>query len=109
LDAEISAKLVRVADELRDRLPPVRLTHAALERPFGRRDWISQRSRNLPRTLGLLKSLVESTRDFQVRRIHWAIGELMRFGPRPQVWQVARKANVTRKDFPLIAALLEDC
>jgi len=52
----------------------------------------------MPLTKQYLDSVKESRRDFQLRRIKWAVQELKNQGEVPKLWKVLRKAGI-RKEF----------
>jgi hypothetical protein len=52
----------------------------------------------MPLTKQYLDSVQESRKDFQLRRIKWAVQELKRQGEFPKLWKVLRKAGI-RKEY----------
>lgn len=108
IDAGYAAKLTASVDELRSRTPPEKVTHAALERSFGGHDWLRRRRKNLPVTMDVLRKAIESTAEFQVRRLRWAIGEFAAKGPLPPAWKVLRAASLPASLLPMVVAMMEE-
>lgn len=87
--------------------PPLRVTRAEVERRAHRRDWLLHRRGKLPLANACLQRLVESVSDFQLRRIHWAIGVLCEERGAVKAWHVMRKAGLRSAELPRIQAVLE--
>ncbi len=87
--------------------PPVRISVAELERRVNLRGWVLKRRHRLPQTMALLERVIETTEDFQLRRIHWAITELGRCGAKVKAWQVMRMAGLPSTSLGLISAILD--
>jgi hypothetical protein len=92
---------------VRAETPPVRITTAELERRIDRRGWLLKRRHRLPQTMDFLAQAVETTADFQLRRIHWAIAELERCSAQVKAWQVMRKAGLRSTSMGRINAILD--
>ena len=100
-------KLSTWVNTVRAEIPPVRITTAELERRVGRRGWLLKRRHHLPQTMAFLARAVETTKDFQLRRIHWAIGELDRCGAQVKAWQVMRMAGLRSGSMSRINTILD--
>lgn len=79
IEAETVETLKQKAALLRAQNPPQRITRAALDRAMGRSGRLN-RLRHLPLCANALAELLESTEEFQCRRIAWAAEELRRRG-----------------------------
>jgi hypothetical protein len=107
IDRAWVAKLSAWVGIVRAETPPVRITAAELERRANRRGWLLKRRNRLPQTMAFLEGVVETTKDFQLRRIHWAIAELERCGAQVKAWQVMRKAGLRSGSLGRINAILD--
>lgn len=107
LDAALVVKVMRAASEIRRIKPPVRVSIAEIERRTASRGWFGKRAYKLPCTWTRIARLVESTRDFQGRRILWAIAELERVGDRVCASYVLRKAGLKGHQLPRVEAILD--
>jgi len=101
--AKLNAWVIVVLEEI----PPVRITIAELERRIGKRDWLLKRRQRLPSTMEFLGQVVETTEDFQLRRVHWVIAELERRGDQVRAWQVMRAAGLRSDKMGAIKAIIE--
>ncbi len=106
VDSTFVANLIAWADIVYAEIPPVRITIAELERRMGQRGWLLSRRNRLPKSKEYLDRVVESTEAFQIRRIHWVIGELVRSGAQVKAWQVMRKAGLRSTSLALINGIL---
>lgn len=106
IDQRLVVKLRRLVNIILVENPPVRISIAELERRVGKRNWFAKRQHRLPMTMAYLKDTVESTEEFQIRRIYWAISELEREG-NVKAWQVMRKAGLRSDNLERISAILE--
>jgi hypothetical protein len=76
-----------------------------LERCLGKINWIGPRRKQLPVTIALLTTLIESTKEFRRRRIAWAANEL-RNNDDVSVWEIIRLAGVSRLTKQEVEAVL---
>jgi hypothetical protein len=93
-DHQLAEDLLVTAERIRSRVPPVRVTLAALEREIGRRGWIGPRRAKLPATMTTLSTATESVEAYQLRRIAWARGELETACGAAPAWKVRRLAGI---------------
>lgn len=98
-DREILANVKSVVEEiLNSTEKPERITVSLIGSKLGIRALLEKHLDKLPLTKQYLDSVKESRRDFQLRRIKWAIRELERAGQELKLWKVLRKAGI-RKEF----------
>lgn len=98
-DREILAKVKTVVEEiLNSTEKPERITISLIGSKLGIRALLEKHLDKLPLTKEYLESAKESRKDFQLRRIKWAVQELKRQGEIPKLWKVLRKAGI-RKEF----------
>lgn len=94
IDAHLAREVVAAAGKLRLREPPARITLAAIERELGRPHWIEKRAEHLPRAMSVLRRVIESTEQFQLRRVRWAVICLRsRYLP-VKAWRIRRVAGL---------------
>ena len=108
IDRAWLVKLSSLADIVRAEMPPVRITVAELERRANSRGWILKRKHRLPLTIAFLDLSVETVKDFQLRRIHWAIEELDRSGGQTKAWHVMRMAGLRSDSLERVNAILDE-
>ncbi|WP_333834431.1 TnsD family Tn7-like transposition protein [Rubrimonas sp.] len=89
-DAALADALREAAAELKARVPPVRITLAALERMLGRPGWIAPRRAKLPLTAATVVALAEGLDAFRRRRFAWAQAE----HPEAPLWRLRRYAGL---------------
>lgn len=77
IDVAMVETLKREAARLRAEDPPKRISRSSLERAIGQRGRLGRLHR-LPLTASALTQLLESTEEFQCRRVVWAAEELRR-------------------------------
>jgi hypothetical protein len=73
---------------------PVRISSAAVGRHINQRKLIDKNLDKLPRTRLLLNSHLETTEQFQIRRLEWAFQSLMEEEGRAIGWRLLRKAGI---------------
>lgn len=108
IDRAWVVKLGSLADIVRAEIPPVRITVAELERRANLRGWLLKRKHRLPLTIAFLDLSVETVKDFQLRRIHWAIEELDTSGGQTKAWHVMRMAGLRSDSLERINAILDE-
>lgn len=90
-DVEILELVKAIVDEiLNSSDKPERITISRVGKKIGKLSLLEKHLFKLPRTNGYLLQHIESVRDFQIRRIKWAIKECEREGYDVQWWRVAR-------------------
>ncbi len=80
IDRVLRDAVLLIADCIRSEQPPVRISRVEVERrlPVGGR--IGKRLQHLPKTAEVLSRYVETTQDFQSRRVRWHIDQFVRLG-----------------------------
>lgn len=106
IDQEMLAKLIILVATIRQESPPTRITAAEIERRLERRGWLLKRRHHLPKTMIFLDQSVESTENFQLRRIHWVINDLEEGGC-IKAWEVMRKAGLRSDSLKKINDILD--
>ena len=107
IDNDWLIKLRTVISVVIQVIPPVRVTVAELERRVSGRGWLLKRRHHLPQTIALLEQSIETTDDFQLRRIQWAIAELEVCGAQVKAWRVMRKAGLPSNCLKRINSVLD--
>lgn len=98
-DKEILDKVKVVVEEmLNSTEKPERISLSLVGSKLGIRGLLEKHLDKLPLTKQYIDSVKESRRDFQLRRIRWAIRELEQEGEEVKLWKVLRKAGI-RKEF----------
>lgn len=107
IDATMAAKLRQSAVCLRSETPSIRVIRAALERRLGQPNWLTKRLRKLPLCAAVLVEVTEPLKDFQCRRIHWAVEELRRQNLPLALWRLRRMAGLPSHCAPEVEATLQ--
>jgi hypothetical protein len=98
-DKEILAQVKAVAEgALNSTEKPERITVSQLGGKLGIKGLLEKHLDKLPLTKQYLDSVKESRKDFQLRRIQWAIQKLRNQGEVPKLWKILRKAGI-RQEF----------
>lgn len=106
LDGQLCLTLRAEAERIRALSPPARVSAAALQRRFGRRDWLASRLPKLPMTARALAEESESVEQFRLRRIAWAVEELICRSLPLKSWRLRRLAGLPKQTSPLVEAAL---
>jgi hypothetical protein len=107
-DHEEEAKVRRADQFVRNTLPPIRVTAAAIERHLGRRGWLRYRRNKLPLANAALDEAAEPVRSFQCRRLRWAVDVLVVGDEPPTVWRALKIAGL-RSDWAHQASVMLSC
>lgn len=106
VDLDACRKIQKAAKQLRSVMPPVRVTHAQIERRLWSRGWLRKRALRLPQADACMRNVVESVEQFQQRRAHWIIQQMDLAGEPLQVWRILRKAGLNCSHSGKVARLL---
>ncbi|MDD4926689.1 MAG: TnsD family Tn7-like transposition protein [Methylotenera sp.] len=106
IDSEYKSKISESAALIKQIMPPMRVTLAEIERWACQRGWLGKRLRKLPKSKRMLKRVVETTENFQMRRIVWAKNQLEQSGLSVDGWRIARIAGLKPKSYELITQYL---
>ncbi|MFT4413348.1 TnsD family transposase [Fredinandcohnia humi] len=94
-DAEILELVKAIVEEiLNSNDKPERITISRVGKKIGKLSLLEKHLSKLPRTNEYLLQNTDSVRDFQIRRIKWAIKECEREGYDVQWWRVVRVAGI---------------
>ena len=108
IDRSWLSRLKALARQIRNQTPPIRITLAELERRADKRGWTLKRAHRLPQTMAYLNQIIETTADFQLRRIHWVIEQLERQNVPVVAWRVMRMAGLKPASYSLVMTALEN-
>ena len=98
-DRELLSKVKEVVDEILDsKEKPIRITISLVGSKLGIKSMIEKHLDKMPLTKEYLDEKKESIRDFQIRRIDWAVRELENKGEDLKSWKIFRKAGI-RKEY----------
>lgn len=106
LDEQLCRALEVEAGRIKLISPPSRVSVAALQHQFGRRDWLAARLSKLPMTARVLAEVAESVEQFRLRRIAWAAEELQRRSLPLKSWRLRRLAGLPEQVSPVVEATL---
>lgn len=93
-DRRLAKQVQKVALQLLQEKPPVRITTTAISRRMRQRALIEQHLDKLPETKKALTRLSESKDTFHIRRIHWAAQEVREAGLDLAEWLIVRVAAI---------------
>ncbi|MFT4413449.1 TnsD family Tn7-like transposition protein [Bacillus sp. UMB0728] len=77
---------------------PIRITISSIGSRIGIRPLLEKHLDKLPKTKWYLEGKTESIKDFQIRRLQWAVKELQDDGKDLSLWRIFRKAGI-RENF----------
>ena len=80
--------------------PPVRVTRKMLERLLDCVGWTEKRVQLLPKLSHYLAQVIESTADFQIRRLYWVVKEMQQQGEPIKAWRIRRLAHLPSSVLP---------
>ncbi|WP_341875948.1 TnsD family Tn7-like transposition protein [Defluviitalea saccharophila] len=92
-DAELIEK-VKLAVKAMEEGKPERITWTTIGSRLGVSGWLSKRRDKLPQTKEYIESVKENLRDFQIRKIKWAIDELDKNDKEITFWNLSGTAGV---------------
>lgn len=94
-DNEILLRVTEVVEAIiNSKGKPEQITISLIGSKLGIRSMIQKHLNKLPRTKKCLEEKIESTKDFQIRRIEWAIKELKFQGKELKPWLIFRTAGI---------------
>lgn len=98
-DKELLEKVKKTVSEMMvSEGKPKRITVSSVGQRLGARSFLEKSLSKLHRTREYLEAEIESIRDFQIRRIKWAIQELKNENRKLQLWRIFKKAGI-RKEY----------
>lgn len=106
LDVHLCGLVRSAAEQIRQQLPPVRVTALRIERSLTGRGWISKRTTKLPKVVSCLGAVTESLATFQQRRVMWVIQQMDLENQPPQVWKILRRAGLTMRNIDIVEQAL---
>lgn len=84
---------------------PERITKTNIVRYMRQKRMVERNYRMLPRTMYKIEQYLESTRDFQLRRIEWVKSVLIKEGKPVTPWIILRNAGIAGSDWKEIRQL----
>jgi hypothetical protein len=98
-DEEILERVkVAVAGILATDTKPQRITISSAGSKAGIRPLLEKHLDKFPKTKAYLEEYTESIKDFQIRRIKWAIQELQNEGQELKLWRIYRLAGIRQEN-----------
>ncbi|WP_236717714.1 TnsD family transposase [Rummeliibacillus stabekisii] len=97
-DEEIYENAKDVVNVMLSARKPVRVTVSSVGSRLGIRPLLEKHLDKLPMTKEYLNDQTENIKDFQIRRLQWAVKELQENGKDLSLWRIYRKAGI-REDF----------
>jgi hypothetical protein len=108
IDRAWLCRLKVLAKQIRDQTPPIRISLAELERRAEKRSWTLKRAHRLPQSMAYLNQIIETTVDFQLRRIYWVIEQLEHQNLPVVAWRIMRMAGLKPASNSLVMTALEN-
>lgn len=96
-DEEIYENVKGTVDDMLSIRKPIRITIGSVGSRIGMRPLLEKHLDKLPMTKAFLNKEIESIKDFQIRRIQWAIRELHDEGHDLSLWRIYRMAGIREK------------
>ncbi len=79
---------------------PQKITIGRIGLMIGKKALLEKHLDKLPNTTAWLQNVLESDEQFRIRKINWAIKELIQEGQELSVWRVLRKATIRKENCP---------
>jgi hypothetical protein len=96
-DQEVAKQIKQISNEMRNlEGKPIRITVSSIGKKLGNLWLLQKQLSKLPLTKNAIDSAVETTEDFQLRRVRWVIQKFNEDGVRFTKWQVEREAGLSR-------------
>ncbi|QQZ09609.1 TnsD family Tn7-like transposition protein [Heyndrickxia vini] len=108
-DKEILGKIYDIISDLKSRSKPIRLTLGSIGKELNILALLEKNKQKMPLTEEYIGNNLESVKDFQIRRIHWAIGQLQKHNVDPVKWKVGRIAGLNAKFYKIMENQIEEC
>lgn len=96
-DEEIYENVRVAVNDLLSAEKPKRITISSVGSRIGIRPLLEKHLDKLPMTKEYLEEQTESIKDFQIRRLQWAVQELQDYGQDLTLWRIYRKAGIREK------------
>lgn len=87
---------------------PKRITVSYIGKQLGLLSLFEKKLDRLPLTKSYLQKVIETTEEYQVRRVKWAVNELCRKGERVITWKVKRLAGLKKNISPTVKRTIND-
>ncbi|WP_127464438.1 TnsD family Tn7-like transposition protein [Paenibacillus pasadenensis] len=97
-DMEIAEEVRKVASDIaKTETKLVRITKTEVGRRLRIQPLLNRAYFNLPKTKEVMNEVIESSEQYQIRRIKWAVKQLSKQKLNVQVWEVNRAAGIKQK------------
>lgn len=96
-DEEIYENVRGAVNDMLSIEKPIRITISSVGSRIGIRPLLEKHLDKLPMTKEYLEEQTESIKDFQIRRLQWAVQELQDNGQDLTLWRIYRKAGIREK------------
>ncbi|GLC89705.1 TnsD family Tn7-like transposition protein [Lysinibacillus piscis] len=106
-DQQYVQEINRLHQKLLQSEKPIRITISKIGKSLGTLANLEQHLNKLPKTNKLLNDIVESVKDFQLRRCYKIIDDLLENDQEIFLWQIQRKAAIKSHHFHAIQPMLE--
>ncbi|MBL8203480.1 MAG: TnsD family transposase [Blastocatellia bacterium] len=97
-DQQTATEVQAVIQQILATVPLQRVTKSRIGKKIGRLALLERLLDKLPRTKSLLEKRCESPAQYRIRRIRWAVQQLLRQNSAVRVWEVVRLARL-RKEY----------
>ncbi|MGF9713735.1 TnsD family Tn7-like transposition protein [Paenibacillus naphthalenovorans] len=97
-DKRLVPLILRASQEIKSIVdPPIRVTVSEIGRRIGKRSWLEKKIVLLPLSRNLLSEEIETSEQFQIRRIKIAAEKIYREEPEVLGWRVIREAGLRKE------------
>lgn len=100
-DLQILDEIKQIVEDLLFREKPVRITLSSIGKAINQRSLLEQKADKLPLTIAYIESVKEDVTDFQKRRIHLSVQQLI--DEEITGWKIFRKAGISERFYPNLA------
>lgn len=106
LDVQLCGHIRLAVRQIRQQVPPVRVTILRVERSLKGRGWFSKRATKLLKVMSCLEAETESIAAFQQRRVMWVIEQMDLANEPLRVWRILRRAGLTTRNARMVNQVL---
>ncbi|MGM0881387.1 MAG: TnsD family Tn7-like transposition protein [Bacillota bacterium] len=96
-DSELAKLVADAINHLLDENKPTRISYSAVGRHINRRNLIDKHLEKLPRTKALIEQHIETTEQYQIRRLEWAFRQMLMEEGSIMGWKLLKKARIPDK------------
>lgn len=95
-DRKLLPEVKKTVDDMKSGIPE-RITWTSIGKKLGISGWLLKRKNKLPKTKEYIESHIENLKEYQMRKVKWAIDELNKQGREVTFWNVVEVSGVKER------------